>query len=70
MDLAIESEEWSNAVAWARIVVAISRLVYDPCWPVLGLPLAKLAKLELYHGNVKAAISAGEEALRLLAVAY
>merc|ERR1712216_514554 len=35
-----------------------------------ALALAKLAKLELYHGHFLKAVEAGEAALRLLTIAY
>merc|ERR1712048_487169 len=65
-----DSAQWDPALIWSRAVSEISKLIYDPQWPVIALALAKRAKLELYHGNFAMAVEAGEQALRLLTVAY
>eukprot|EP00747_Dinoflagellata_sp_TGD_P215504 gnl/TRDRNA2_/TRDRNA2_88196_c0_seq1.p1 gnl/TRDRNA2_/TRDRNA2_88196_c0~~gnl/TRDRNA2_/TRDRNA2_88196_c0_seq1.p1 ORF type:complete len:396 (-),score=62.16 gnl/TRDRNA2_/TRDRNA2_88196_c0_seq1:30-1043(-) len=70
MDVALDLGEFGDALGWARTVSAASRLVYSPDWPVVALSLARLAKLELYHGNHWEALDAGEEALRSLSVTY
>jgi len=69
MDAALESEGWAEALVFARGVCVASRRIYPKGWPVVGLSVARLAKLELYHGNVSAAAELGEEALRSLTLA-
>eukprot|EP00933_Yihiella_yeosuensis_P054731 TRINITY_DN53261_c0_g1_i1.p1 TRINITY_DN53261_c0_g1~~TRINITY_DN53261_c0_g1_i1.p1 ORF type:complete len:382 (-),score=77.18 TRINITY_DN53261_c0_g1_i1:85-1158(-) len=64
MDAAIALENWSDAAIFARAVCICSQLVYPPSWPITCLSLARLAKLELYHGRFPSAIKAAEDALR------
>ncbi|CAK0815516.1 unnamed protein product [Prorocentrum cordatum] len=47
MDAAIAAERWEDAAVFSRAVSRASRLVYPAAWPVVGLSLARLAKLEL-----------------------
>eukprot|EP00930_Biecheleria_cincta_P005642 TRINITY_DN106575_c0_g1_i1.p1 TRINITY_DN106575_c0_g1~~TRINITY_DN106575_c0_g1_i1.p1 ORF type:complete len:542 (+),score=116.05 TRINITY_DN106575_c0_g1_i1:34-1659(+) len=64
MDRAVASNTWDEARAFARSVCDGNRLVHPPAWPVTCLSLARLAKLELYHGDFAGAIRACREALR------
>lgn len=69
MDAALDAGKWGHAVVFARAVCCANRLIYPEGWPVIGLGLVKLAKLELYHRRFLAAAVAGEEAIRVLTVA-
>lgn len=64
MDSAIADERWDEALVYARAVCSCNKVVYPPSWPVTCLSLARLAKLELYHGHFAAAAMVAEEALR------
>lgn len=62
MDESIAREQWQDALHFAREVSSCHRQIYPAGWPVVALGLARLAKLESYHGNVMAALRCCEEA--------
>jgi len=64
MDLAVASQRWEEALAWARAVCQVEALVYPSPWPVVACSQGRLAKLELYANNFKAAAAASTSALR------
>eukprot|EP00439_Symbiodinium_sp_Y106_P025115 s2451_g3.t1 len=51
MDAFVSTEQWQEALVFARSVSSIGRQIFPQNWPVVSLSLARLAKLELYHGN-------------------
>eukprot|EP00927_Polykrikos_kofoidii_P078241 TRINITY_DN75094_c0_g1_i1.p1 TRINITY_DN75094_c0_g1~~TRINITY_DN75094_c0_g1_i1.p1 ORF type:complete len:579 (-),score=87.25 TRINITY_DN75094_c0_g1_i1:130-1866(-) len=69
LDAAVAAERWNDATVYARATAAAHQRIYPEFWPVTGLSLARLAKLEMYHCRFGVALQAGKEALRILAVA-
>jgi len=68
LDAAIACGRWDEALDYARAVASISWAVYPKAWPVTALALTRQAKLELYHANFCAAITAGEAALQIFSI--
>eukprot|EP00435_Cladocopium_sp_Y103_P015453 s2273_g3.t2 len=62
MDEALAQERWQEALVFAREVCSCQRQIYPAGWPVVALSLARLAKLEFYHGNMVEALRCCEDA--------
>jgi SET and MYND domain-containing protein len=70
MNLNVQTSNFTRAKYWCEKSIPVYKAVYHPNWPLLGLQLTTLAKLESYLYEEKKALEHFKESFRILNITH